>query len=308
MTRRRMPSSPAHTPRYPIRAVVRLTGLSADTLRAWERRYEAVVPGRGDRGRLYSDADVARLGRLAAVVARGHAIGSVAGMSDAELDTLLTGPVTGAVVSEVRAVAAPVTSMVDALERYDLPALEGGLNRAAAVLPPADLIFEVVVPLMAEIGRRWESGRLRPAQEHLVSGIVRSVLGGLLRAMTRPRGRPTLVFATPSGERHELGLLCAALLAASEGFGVVYVGADVPADDVVHAVEAASAPVVVLSVTTPGVVNRGEARRLRGLPVSTELWIGGPEAAALIAEVGDRCRHLATLHDVVPGLQRHHVG
>ena len=49
---------------YPIRAVSRLTGISVDTLRAWERRYEAVVPGRGQRGRSYSDADVARLQRL----------------------------------------------------------------------------------------------------------------------------------------------------------------------------------------------------------------------------------------------------
>ena len=47
--------------RYPIRAVSKLTGIAIDTLRAWERRYGAVTPVRDSRGRLYSDADVARL-------------------------------------------------------------------------------------------------------------------------------------------------------------------------------------------------------------------------------------------------------
>ena len=59
------------TARYPIRAVARMTGLSADTLRAWERRYEAVAPGRSRRGRLYTDAQVARLRQLADLVGRG---------------------------------------------------------------------------------------------------------------------------------------------------------------------------------------------------------------------------------------------
>ena len=76
---------------YPIRAVARMTGISLDTLRAWERRYEAVVPGRNDRGRLYSNADVVRLKQLAELVGRGHAIGTIAGMPDAELTRILQG-------------------------------------------------------------------------------------------------------------------------------------------------------------------------------------------------------------------------
>jgi DNA-binding transcriptional MerR regulator len=67
---------------YPIRAVAKLTGLSIDTLRAWERRYAAVEPQRDDRGRLYSETDVRRLHLLRAAVERGHAIGRLATLSD----------------------------------------------------------------------------------------------------------------------------------------------------------------------------------------------------------------------------------
>ena len=74
-----MSKAPAH---YPIRAVSRLTGISIDTLRAWERRHDAVTPVRDERGRMYTDADVARLRLLRQAVEQGHSIGRLAGLTD----------------------------------------------------------------------------------------------------------------------------------------------------------------------------------------------------------------------------------
>ena len=75
---------------YRIGAVSRLTGISTDTLRAWERRYGAVTPGRGQRGRDYGQPDVDRLILLRRLVERGHSISSVASMPDVELRDLLS--------------------------------------------------------------------------------------------------------------------------------------------------------------------------------------------------------------------------
>ena len=61
---------------YPIRAVSRLTGIGIDTLRAWERRYGAVTPTRDDRGRMYTEADVARLRLLNGAVDRTFSNGN----------------------------------------------------------------------------------------------------------------------------------------------------------------------------------------------------------------------------------------
>jgi len=290
--------------RYPIRAVARITGLSVDTLRAWERRYEAVVPRRDGRGRSYSDADVARLRLLADLVGRGYAIGPIAALPDAELQQLLSG---GDAHTARRAepAVADVGALVDALDRYDLGQIELILNRHAAVLPPRDLVFAVILPLLREIGRRWETGRLRPSQEHLVSAIVRSVLGGLLRATGRPNGGPTIVFATPVGERHELGLLSAALLAASAGYIAVYLGSDVPAADVAHAASTTGARLVMMSATTPQAMGKSEAKALARLPAAVELWVGGPGAPSVLAAVGSRARHVGSLDDVVPMLASH---
>jgi DNA-binding transcriptional MerR regulator len=296
-------------PRYPIRSVAKMTGLSVDTLRAWERRYDVVSPGRNARGRLYSDANVSRLKQLAGLVEQGHAIGTIASLSDAELGKLLRGvdrhassrPDSGGAAGFEPPKLEP---LMRALDRYDLDEIEGLLNRYAAVLPPRDLVFMVMVPLLQEIGRRWAAGKLRPSQEHLVSAIVRSVLGGLLRATSRPQAIPKIVCATPSGERHELGLLCAAVLIASAGWGVVYLGADVPAADILHAATVTGARVVLLSATSPGAVARNELRKLSALPAGTELWIGGPEAEKLAAPVGHLARHVAALDDLIPMLSQ----
>lgn len=290
---------------YPIRAVAQMTGLSIDTLRAWERRYGAVTPDRNDRGRLYSDADVARLRQLGELVSRGHAIGTIAGLPDHQLGDLLAG--THALTARPAEPFAPVNleALTAALDGYDLDTIEAGLNRHAAVLSPRGLIFAVILPLLRDVGQRWEAGTLRAAQEHLISAIVRSVLGGLLRAVARPDATPKVVFAAPAGERHELGLLCAALLAASAGYGVVYLGPDLPATDVVHAATTAGARVAMVSATTPRSLDEADARTLGRLPPGVELWVGGPEAPRLSAAVQGPVRPVDALESVVGMLARH---
>ncbi|TVR63394.1 MAG: MerR family transcriptional regulator [Gemmatimonadales bacterium] len=79
-----------HAPQYPIRVVVRRTGINASVLRAWERRYGAVEPDRSDGGqRLYSEADIRKLTLLRKVVDLGFPIGQVAESDEDSLRELL---------------------------------------------------------------------------------------------------------------------------------------------------------------------------------------------------------------------------
>ena len=88
--------------RYPIRAVAKTTGLSLDTLRAWERRYKAVVPERSERGRQYGAEDIDRLLLLGKLVEKGHAIGGIAALPNDDLKKLLA-PQTSPAVQETPA-------------------------------------------------------------------------------------------------------------------------------------------------------------------------------------------------------------
>jgi DNA-binding transcriptional MerR regulator len=286
---------------YPIRAVARLTGLSVDTLRAWERRYQTVVPTRGERGRAYTDRHVDRLKLLAGLVAEGHAIGSIAGLSDTALRRLRRSSEDSA--APPPDVAADLEPLFRAMKQYDLETIEAQFYRHSLLLPPTELIFTVVLPALRETGARWAAGAIAPAQEHMVSGIVRGVLGGLLRAMPRT-GASRVVFATPAGERHELGLLAGAVLAAAAGYSVLYLGPDLPPGEVARAVQKSEAGVLVLAGTAPD-VDYAELRTLKRIPESVGIWAGGARSTDLSAAVGPRARRVASLEELRSLLDRH---
>ncbi len=282
---------------YPIRAVARLTGVSLDTLRAWERRYRTVDPERGARGRLYSDANVQRILLLKEVVERGCAIGQVASLSDAQLRELLEradriatdharGPLLAAEVPEI------LKPVLSAIESYDYSEANLQMGRLAVLLPARNLVHQVALPLMRTVGNGWHTGRLSIAQEHMATAVLRNVLGSLAY-MNSTNGRALrLLFATPSDENHEFGILAAAILAAGNGLGILYLGPNLPAGDILLATEKCRPKAVVLGVAQndPARKTCREVRSVAsGLPRGTELWVGGICARSLIGkEASDR--------------------
>src|SRR5512135_609849 len=231
---------------YSIKAVSQATGLSVETLRAWERRYGVVVPQRDEMGRrVYLPEDVLRLRRLREATERGHPIGRLVRMDETSLARLLHEP-------EPRRQGAAASTFVerilDAARRFSAVECEQTLTLAVSLMAPSRLIEEVLEPLLREVGERWHRGELSIAQERLVSTTVRRHIGLILDAYDRNARRPGIVFATLTGERHELGLLMSAMLCASHGVKVHYLGPDLPAREIAHYAKAVDAEVVALSV------------------------------------------------------------
>jgi MerR family transcriptional regulator, light-induced transcriptional regulator len=279
--------------RYPISAVARLTGLHLDTIRAWERRHGAVVPERGPRGRVYSDAQVERLRLLAALVRQGHTIGQVASMSTPGLEELLyrTAPPVAPAGPSGGAPRDAMTPVLDAIERFDYPAVDREVARLSALFPPREFVYELVLPLMRVVGDRWHRGQLSIAQEHMTSAIMHLVMGTLVRLHAAPPTATTLLFASPEGELHEFGLLAAAMLAGSSGLGVVYLGPSLPEDEIARAAVDSGVRAVVLAVTGgAGSVLAGAKRVRRALAPHIELWVGGRAASASPGSAGSRRR------------------
>ena len=190
---------------------------------------------------------------------------------------------------------ADLTPVLAALREYDLRTIESTLNTYAVVLPPRALIMNVVLPLLRQIGDEWEAGQLRPAQEHVVSGFVRDVLGALLRVSTPHLAGRRMVFATPSGEHHELGLLSAALLAATRGAEVFYLGPDLPPTEIWQLAMQVRAEVIVISLTMMQAMSEEMLHDLAEPPRGVEIWLGGPAAESVLARAGVPGRYLDTL-------------
>jgi MerR family transcriptional regulator, light-induced transcriptional regulator len=272
-------------PKYRIGAVSRLTGLTADVVRVWERRYGAIRPRRSEGGsRLYSDAEIARLRQLRQAVEFGHAIGQVAQLSDNDLAQLaIPQRTTRAFESQAETQDPHLVlreNFLNAIARMDVVAADLEISRAATLYPPRTLVKNIVAPLLEEIGQRWAHQDYGIAHEHVASNLIRGLISSLFRLYPPDTSAESIVLATPQGERHEFGILLAALYAVTRGWRVIYLGTDLPAAEIAHTVKLTRARVLALSLAAPGDSETSQELRIlhQQLPVSTRVWVGGREA------------------------------
>lgn len=294
-------------PRFPIRIAARRAGVSVDALRAWERRYGAVSPARtGGEQRLYSEADVERLALLRELTDAGHSISAIAGVSSDELRRLRAamgdpdGRTRTADVSSVPTGEGTVPSDAPQILRACLRAVRSQdgeavyrlLQREAFRRATLGFLEEIATPLMRRVGDEWAVGHLSEAQERLASGALRRVLGVVLQYLRiderdrDPAAPPParVMTTTLAGERHELGALMAAAVAADLGCDVTYPGADLPAPALAAAARRARVDILALSLldgSAPRLAQR-ELSALRDLlPARTRILVGGASAALL---------------------------
>lgn len=292
---------------YSMRVVTRLTGLSPDTIRAWERRYDAVVPDRTDGNtRRYSAEDVRRLALLKDATHRGYRIGDIARLSEEELRGLtetedtLTLEEDGDDTSKPAAAFAKVReSFFEAIDRFDARASSDILSRAAAIFRPRDFIINVVLPIMRETGDKWHTGDFSVAHEHMVSMQARSLLDAILRLSSPHPGAPKIIAATPEGQLHEFGALAGAMLAALRGLDVLYLGPQVPAEDLRDAVEASDARVLLLSVVLnlSSKQTKSLGASIEDLAEHIDVWVGVSESSTLVKQL-EKARVLHSFDDL----------
>ena len=244
---------------HTIKFVAQHTGLSQHTIRAWERRYAALSPERtATNRRLYTVEDVQKLRLLQKAVQEGHSIGQIAALPITSLQLLVSES-----KSAVEAAASPLDpgktgnapvfldDCMNAVERLDAEALDVSLSRAAALLGAMPAIEHVILPMLTRIGESWREGGIRPAQEHMATAVVRTFLGRTLSDFEPNMHAPLLVVTTPVGQLHELGALIAGVTAASEGWRVLYLGPNLPAEEIAGAALQSGAKAIALSIVHP---------------------------------------------------------
>ena len=289
--------------RHPIQVVARRTGLSADVIRAWEKRYDVVEPARSSAGRrLYSDADVDRLQLLARATLTGRAIGQVATLDPSSLAEVLRDDASTAApllsaraerrgvegsadrrVLERTSTLERMTACLNAVERFDVVSLDVSLRRAVVALSAETFLDALIVPFWSEVLGRVHEGTLHAAHKHLAMSALRHALDRMVEAATSPLAAPDLVVATPLGQSSELGALLVAAAAAADGERALYLGPAVPAEAIAESAVALEARVVALGLgdtTSDRVVSR-ELHRLRALlPAETVIVVEGTAADA----------------------------
>jgi methanogenic corrinoid protein MtbC1 len=240
--------------------------------------------------RRYSAADLERLRLVKAAVDAGHRISEVAHLEPAELRRR-------SAVAEARS-EGRLDEILAALDHLDGVESQRLLSIQICALGPARFARELALPLVREIGERWANGQMGIAREHLASGVLRSLLGSALQPTATSLLGPRIVFASPTGERHELGLLMAALTAVGAGANALYLGAELPVEDLLGAVEDTDAAALALSLV---VVPAAQATRIvsalrGGLASDVHLWLGG--AGASDVELPQGVEYIESLEDL----------
>ena len=283
---------------FPIGFVSLATGLSAHVIRAWERRYQAVVPRRSKTGRrLYSQADIERFSLLKRAIDLGHSISHVAGLdretlvdlTQAAYDTPDPHPKEG-LHPPPDGPYAFVEACLQAIEALDGNALHRCLQQASLALGRQLTTEGVITPVMKQVGRRWSAGTLRVVHEHLASSVIQKHLCRLLDTppATAPSQRPRILVGTPAGQWCHLGALATAVSARDHGWEPVFLGPDLPAEEIAAARSVLNPQMVALSITcrTEDAFLQDELRRLATLlGDGCPLVVGGRAGARYRSEI-----------------------
>lgn len=284
---------------YSIKAITSLTGLTAETLRAWERRYSCIMPVRNSTGRrFYSQQDLEKLTLLVNLTRKGHPIGKLAALDNEQLKDFQT-----QVAQPTKEPSPLLTQIIDSLKQYRIERCEQLLKKALIAAEPLDYARDILLPALQAVGELWHDGQLNIAQEHMFSGCIKRIILSMVNNLHHhSKNNPGMLFATPSGDPHEFGILVGCLIAANQGYNCYYLGADLPAKDIIEACQHLKPDVIVMGLvkTPPEQVTIDELHLiLKAANASaTKVWLGGSGAGFYYDEVTDDLDNCELITDI----------
>ena len=256
-----------------IGAVERDSGIARDTLRVWERRYGFPLPTRNDKGeRMYPLEQLRRLQRIRRLLDQGLRPGKVVALTEPDLERLEADLYPDHKADEA------IEHLMSVLQTEDVVKLDSELSASYQQQGMETFITQTVIPLLRMVGERWAMGRLEIYEEHLLSEVLTRFLNSEIYLLQKTAIKPRVVLATLPGEEHALGLLMVSALLSSRNISVVNLGAEVPLDQLISAVDRYQAD--ILGVTFSGAYQyeniRSNINELRdSIPGGVDIWIGG---------------------------------
>lgn len=249
---------------FSIQFVAKITGINAHTIRAWEKRYEAVVPERSDTGkRLYNQDNVDRLKKLHELVKLGNSISDIASLDDDSLAAMYQKYVgssnqQNSVAKEAEFHQTPkidvnttLQHLVIALRSYKLDIISHELEKIKQALGPREFALNILSPLLAEVGQLVDNGIINIAQEHSLSAILKFHIGHMLYKHLESKNKMdvNIAISTPEGELHEFGIMIAALLCSYYNINFYYLGPNMPAESLAESCNQIGAKHLILGIS-----------------------------------------------------------
>ena len=214
---------------FTIKDLELLSGIKAHTIRIWEQRYTFLKPQRTDTNiRYYTNDELKTVLNIALLNKYGFKISHIDKMTNPEMkDKIIS--LSQSQAQQERAINDLIHFMVD----MKIEEFETLLNNHIQARGIEKTITYIIFPFLERIGILWLTNHINPAQEHLVTNIIRQkLIVGIETASTHLTVNKSVLLFLPEGEHHELGLLFMYYLLKVKGIKVLYLGANVPMKDV----------------------------------------------------------------------------
>ena len=293
------PTDLSREPIYNIRSVSEKTGISPETIRAWERRYGFPAPYRNPKGyRLYNDDEIASLSWLRYQTEAGMTIGQAIKLLDqlkssGQDPTRELSKFTPVVRGEKRSAEELRAALIEELTSIDEEAAHRTLQAAFAQHPLEIALLEVISPALVEIGNQWHDGKIPVAIEHFSSQLCRNYLIQAMDTIKPKDSKGHILTACAPGEWHELGLLILTLLLRDNGWTVTYLGANLSLERFSEVIIQLNPDLVLFSATT--------SESASSLVRLTEVLDSLPDHRPLIGLGGQAFLLDPTLTNQIPG-------
>ncbi len=233
--------------KFTIKDLENLSGIKAHTIRIWEQRYSFLKPQRTATNiRYYSNQELKMLLNISLLNKYGFKISHINRMTNEELkEKTLT--LSGGQAQQERIVNELIQHMVD----LDLDAFEYVIDQFIVSRGIEKAITFIIFPFLERIGILWQTDHINPAQEHIITNIVRQkIIVGIENIITPLSLKNSVLLFMPENEHHELGLLFLQYLLKSRGGKTIYLGANVPLKDLEFVVSLKKPDYVFTHLTT----------------------------------------------------------
>ena len=214
---------------FSIKDLENLSGIKAHTIRIWEKRYVILEPMRTDTNiRSYDLPNLQKLLNVVLLNNYGYKISRISEFSTEKIALLVR-----EIISEKNSKNHAINAFKMAMINFDQALFFNTYNNLLSEKSFREVFYEIVIPLMNEIGLLWQSGTISPAQEHFISFLIKQKLlinTEKVQILEPTRNDKIFVLYLPENEIHELGLMYLNYEILLNGYKTIYLGESVPID------------------------------------------------------------------------------
>ena len=235
---------------FTIKDLENLSGIKAHTIRIWEQRYSLFKPERTETNiRYYSCEELKKVLNIALLNKYGYKISHIDKMCEEEISEKILS------LSKLQAQQeCIVNELIKYMVDIDTEKFESMLQRYIKAKGIEKTIVQIIFPYLERIGILWLTNHINPAQEHIITNLIRQKLIAGIENLPSPVNADTkILLFLPEGEHHELGLLFMYYMLKSRGINVIYLGANIPLEDVLFVTRLKQPDHMYIHLTTVGI-------------------------------------------------------